>query len=187
MIGKKLPLVAVCGKFQPFHTEHFDYVLQAFTVGDHVIIGITNPDPTYVRFEEADPQRSTLDANPFTYYERYLMVLESLRDKDIGPEKYDIVPFPINVPEFWFNYIPKEAVFLLTLYDDDKWLEVRKKKLEEKGIITKVLWSRPKKGISGSQVRNQIKQGLPWDILVPSGTARVIRRLHIEERLRSSI
>lgn len=38
------PLVAVCGKFQPFHNDHLKYVLSAFEFGEHVIIGVTNPD-----------------------------------------------------------------------------------------------------------------------------------------------
>jgi nicotinamide mononucleotide adenylyltransferase len=176
----KWPLVAVCGKFQPFHVEHLKYVLKAFEVGEHAIIGITNPDPTYIRMEETDPQRSTSEANPFTYYERYMMVVGSLRDYGIDPLRYDIVPFPINVPGSWFNYIPKHAVFLLTLYDEDKWLQVRKRKLEDKGIRTEVLWSKPNKGVVGAEVRRRIRAGLEWEELVPQATSRVIKDLGLD-------
>jgi cytidyltransferase-like protein len=180
----KWPLVAVCGKFQPFHLDHFRYVTSAFDVGDHVIIGITNPDPNYIRYEEADPKRSTNEANPFTYYERYLMVLRSLVEGGYDRSSFDIVPFPLNVPESWFYYIPKNIVFLLTLYDDDKWLEVRRNKFNDMGIQTEVLWSETKKGIIGANVRQMIRNNENWEELVPSGTIKVIKEFGLESRLR---
>ncbi len=57
MIAQKYPVVAACGKFQPFHNDHLKYVLAAFEYGDHVVVGITNPDPWYVRTEDADRTR----------------------------------------------------------------------------------------------------------------------------------
>lgn len=180
----KWPLVAVCGKFQPFHNEHLTYVLAAFKVGEHVIIGITNPDPTYIREEDADPIRSTIEANPFTYYERHLMVVECLRDEEIDQIRYDVVPFPINVPESWFYYIPKQAIFLLTLYDEDKWLLRRKKILELHGIHTEVLWTKQKKGITGTEIRRRIRLGTNWEELVPLATRRIIKRHGLENRIR---
>lgn len=182
----KWSLVAACGKFQPFHSDHLRYVLKACEVGEHVIVGITNPDPTYIRREEADLRRSTLEANPFTYYERYLMVKESLRDLRIQPSRYDIVPFPLNIPSSWFYYIPPEAIFLTTLYDEDEWLKTRNQKLVDGGFHTEVLWSKPKKTVVGKEVRRRIRSGLEWESLVPSGTARVIKSLELDNRLRNS-
>jgi cytidyltransferase-like protein len=182
-MSHRWPLVAVCGKFQPFHIEHLEYVLKAFELGSNVIVGITNPDPTYIREEAADPVRSTTEANPFTYYERYLMVRDSLRDVGICYDRYDIVPFPINVPGAWFNYIPRNAVFLITLYDEDPWLMVRKNKLEEGGAKTEVLWAKPKKGISGADIRRNMRAGSNWNEHVPPAVARIVKELHLDQRL----
>jgi nicotinamide-nucleotide adenylyltransferase len=175
MPNTKIPLVAVCGKFQPFHNEHLQYVLQAFNVGQRVIIGITNPDPIMTRHEEADPLRGLHESNPFTYYERTRMVANCLLDEGIDHSRFYIVPFPINIPDVWHHYIPKEAVFLITLYADDPWMDVRRKKLESAGIIVQVLWSKDRKGITGNEVRNLIDQNQQWEHLVPLGTVKVIK------------
>ncbi len=177
--------VIVAGKFQPFHLDHYDYVTAAFEVSEHVIIGITNPDPGYIRNETADPKRSTEEANPFTYYERYLMVLKSLIHGGYVRDRFDIVPFPINVPESWFSYVPRDVVFLITLYDDDKWLETRKQKLNEHGIQTEVLWSKTQKKIEGTNVRKLIRENKNWEEFVPIGTRQVLQQINLKERLGS--
>jgi nicotinamide mononucleotide adenylyltransferase len=177
------PLVAACGKFQPFHSEHLAYILEAIRVGEHVIVGITNPDPHYVRFEPMDPQRSTPESNPFTYYERYLMVRGSLEEAGVGASRYDIVPFPLNVPESWFCYIPQEAVFLVTLYDDDEWLLDRKHKLIRGGVRTHVLWHKPGKTVVGTDIRARIRAGLEWESMVPPATARIIKSLRLSKQI----
>ena len=175
MLENKLPLVAVCGKFQPFHNEHFQYVLQAFDEGHHVIIGITNPDPKMTRHEDADPARSMPESNPFTYYERYKMITNCLAEQGVDRSLFDIVPFPLNIPEVWHHYIPRTAVFLVTLYGDDHWLEIRQEKLQSAGLSVKVLWSKESKGVTGNEVRDLINQGMQWEHLVPSGTTKVVK------------
>lgn len=178
------PLVAVCGKFQPLHNEHLLYILRAFEVGERVIIGITNPDPTMTRHEDADPVRGLQESNPFTYYERYEMVRNCLRDSGVDPSRFDIVPFPINVPELWHHYIPASAVFLITLYEDDKWLEVRRRKLENAGLTVRVLWAKEGKGITGRDVRDLILHDQEWEHLVPFGAAQVVRKVGKDRGLR---
>ncbi|MET0118869.1 MAG: helix-turn-helix domain-containing protein [Sedimenticola sp.] len=182
--GLSEPLVMVCGKFQPFHLEHLEYVLAAFQEGDHVLIGITNPDPGYVRDEVADPKRSLSTSNPFSYYERYRMVVESLSDQGIQRDRYDVLPFPLNVPGSWFAYVPRKTVVLVTLYNDDPWLEERRKKLEQGGLRTKVLWGKDAKGITGTEVRAALTHQSNWMKLVPTGTSRVIRQEGLLGRLR---
>ncbi len=184
MTAETSQVVAACGKFQPFHNDHLKYVLAAIDYGDHVIVGITNPDPWYIRPEEADLTRGTPASNPATYYERYLMVQGSLQASGVPSNRYDIVPFPINVPESWFYYIPRDATFLLTLYEDDKWLEMRRRKLEKHGAHTHVLWSLKEKAVSGFEIRQRIIAGGDWRALVPSATADVISRFGIDRRIR---
>lgn len=183
MLDYKLPLVALCGKFQGFHNAHLKFLLGAFDMGEHVIIGITNPDPLAIRKEAADPARSSPQSNPFTYYERYLMISENLKDKKIDTGRYDIVPFPINVPELWFYYIPKEVIFLITLYDNDPWLEAKKNKLERGGYATDTIWRRSRKTITGTEVRARMRAGENWESLVPKATARIIKRLELDKKI----
>ena len=64
----------VHGRFQILHNDHIKYLMAGKSKCRHLIVGITNPDPTLTRKDTADPARSLSDANPFTYYERYQMV-----------------------------------------------------------------------------------------------------------------
>ncbi|USX56224.1 hypothetical protein [Lentzea sp. HUAS12] len=178
-------LVAACGKFQPFHNEHLEYLLAAVNEGQRCVIGITNPDPSYIRHERLDPVRGLPESNPATYYERLLMVTNSLCDAGVSRNRFEVVPFPINVPESWLNYFPRDALVLLTLYDDDPWLPERKARLENNGLVTKVLWRRVRKGISGADIRWRIAAGQPWKHLVPAATAKIISLCGIDERIRA--
>ena len=36
----------VCGRFQIFHNEHLQYVMAAKEQCEHLIVGITSPDPS---------------------------------------------------------------------------------------------------------------------------------------------
>lgn len=183
-MAPRWPLVLACGKFQPFHNDHLRYVAAAFDVGEQVVIGITNPDPGYVRFEEADPQRSEPTSNPASYYERLLMVTGAMSDLGIERERYEVVPFPLNVPQSWASYVPLDAVVLLTLYDDDPWLDRRRQLLQQHGLRTHVLWRKAAKGVVGADVRRRIGVEQAWEPLVPAATVRVLRERGITDRIR---
>ncbi len=183
----KYPFGVVHGRFQVFHLDHLKYVLEGAKRCEHLFVGITNPDPTLTKHDPANPQRSQPEANPFTYFERYLMIKESLLDEGLSPHEFSIVPFPINFPELWKFYVPLDAVFFLTIYDE--WGRKKRELLEKSGLKVEVLWEKPlsQKGISATQVRNLIKTGNPeWKKLVPSGTIRVIEKLHLAEKLKNS-
>ncbi|MFC1888297.1 hypothetical protein ACFL4G_00935, partial [Thermodesulfobacteriota bacterium] len=50
------------GRFQVFHNDHLAYVLAGKARCRHLVVAITNPDPTLTRDDPADPDRS---AYPF--------------------------------------------------------------------------------------------------------------------------
>jgi nicotinamide-nucleotide adenylyltransferase len=45
----------VHGRFQPFHSGHLQYALAALQRCAHLIVGITNPDPSAIVQEQTDP------------------------------------------------------------------------------------------------------------------------------------
>ena len=171
-----------CGKFQPFHNEHLEYLTAALGVTEHLIIGITNAEPHHTRDTEADPTRSTPQTNVASYFERMLMVKESLAEVGAEASRFDIVPFPVNRPELWPNYVPSGIPILITLYGDDPWLLIRKQLMEDHGHPTHVLSSEPTKGVVGADIRRRIVAGLPWRHLVPGGTERVIDQFDLVSR-----
>ena len=62
------------GRFQVLHNDHLKYLMAGKSKCQHLVVGITNPDPTLTGPESADPHRDSPFANPLTYVERYTMV-----------------------------------------------------------------------------------------------------------------
>lgn len=174
----------VHGRFQLLHNDHVKFILEGFHRCEHLIIGICNPDVTLTSFNEKNPHRSALENNPFTYYERYQMIKGSLIEKGISPDRFDIVPFPINMPELIFNYAPKDAKYFLTIYDE--WGMAKKEELEAIGCDVEVMWQvkLEDKGISGTDIRNLIKNGEDYKEYVPAYVYNYMKANGLEDRLK---
>jgi nicotinamide-nucleotide adenylyltransferase len=150
------------------------------------VIGITNPDPTLTKSDPADPFRDSLEANPLTYFERYGIIRAALVETGLDQARFSIVPFPVNFPELYHFYVPLDAQFYLTIYDD--WGKRKLALFQSLGLSVEVLWvkSPEQKGISAKEVRRLMAGGQPWEHLVPSAAVSVINKMGIVERLRQS-
>ena len=82
------------GRFQLFHLDHLKYVLAAKERCRHLVVGITNPDPTLTKFDPADPHRSAEVDNPLTFYERYRMLREALVEAGLLIRTFPWCPSP---------------------------------------------------------------------------------------------
>jgi cytidyltransferase-like protein len=170
------------GRFQPLHVGHLEYLLASKEFCDLLVVGITNPDPRFTVEEPSNPARSRADANPCSFYERYLMVEGALAEAGIPPEALRIVPFPHGQPDLLRFYAPNEALYLLTIYDE--WGQVKLDRFASIGLATQVLWRREEKVTSGTEIRRLIAAGDgSWERLVPPAVAEVIRERGIDRRL----
>jgi nicotinamide-nucleotide adenylyltransferase len=171
------------GRFQVLHKDHVRYLEAGKMRCDHLVVGITNPDPVLTKKDDADPHRSRSTANPLTYFERYTMLWVVLNEIGLAAGEFSIVPFPINRPELYGHYVPLNATFFLTIYD--AWGRKKLKQFNDLGLAVHILWEkRPEeKGISGSDVRRRMVLGLPWEDLVPESVKRLMRDWSIPERL----
>jgi nicotinamide mononucleotide adenylyltransferase len=178
-------LGVIHGRFQVFHNDHLKYVLAGKSFCRHLIVGITNPDPSLTKDDPADPQRSDPLSNPLTYYERYVMVHEALVGAGVPCTELSIVPFPVNLPDLYRYYVPFEATFYLTIYDE--WGNRKLDLFHSVGLKTHVLWRRPReeKGLRSSDIRKKMVLGDPWQHLVPPQTASLMKTWRIPERLRT--
>ncbi len=171
------------GRFQILHNDHVKFLLAGKKLCNHLIVGITNPDPTLTKVHDSNPHRSTLIANPLTYYERYVMVRETLLEKGLELSEFSIVPFPINVPELLKYYVPLDVAFFLSIYDD--WGRQKKKYLESLGLRVHVLWEVPleEKGLSGSDIRDSMLKGESWENLLPTTVVKLMKKWNIINRI----
>ncbi|MFX0075317.1 MAG: nicotinate-nucleotide adenylyltransferase [Candidatus Hermodarchaeota archaeon] len=176
-------LATIHGRFQILHNDHLKFLLAGKKLCKHLIVGITNPDPSLTKHHNSNPHRSQPNANPLTYYERYIMIRETLLEVGLKLSEFSIVPFPINIPELLQYYVPMDAVFFLSIYDD--WGRQKKEYLESLGLKVHVLWEVPleKKGLSGNDIRLFILKGEPWKHLVPPATAKLVEEWDIIGRL----
>ncbi|MRR54351.1 MAG: nicotinate-nucleotide adenylyltransferase [Deltaproteobacteria bacterium] len=188
MTNEAMPLAetgVIHGRFQVLHNDHLAYLLAGAALCRHLVVGITNPDPFLTKEESADPKRSSPVANPLSYFERYLMVRAVLDEAGIESSRFSVVPFPINMPELYKYYVPLDALFFLSIYDD--W---GKRKLEYftlLGLSTHVLRevSAAQKGLSASEIRRRMALDESWEELVPPAVVALMKKWNIPARLRS--
>jgi nicotinamide mononucleotide adenylyltransferase len=171
------------GRFQVFHNDHLKYVLAGKSRCRHMVVGITNPDPTLTRDDPADALRSDPTSNPLTYFERYTMVRAVLLEAGLNHAEISIVPFPINVPELYQYYLPLDATFYLTIYD--AWGRRKLEQFQSAGLKTKVLWEKTpeEKGLRAGDIRRRMALGDPWEDTVPQATANLMKTWSIPDRL----
>ena len=174
------------GRFQVIHYDHMKYLSAGRAHCRHLIIGITNPDPRVTHHDEADPERSAPEANPLTYYERHRIVRAACEEQAWDSNTFSIVPFPINEPELYQHYVPMDALFLLTIYDD--WGERKLEMFNSLGLRTHVLWRKPfaEKGMTSTEVRRRIAAGEHWDHMVPRAAAAVMREMRLAKKIKKA-
>ena len=163
------------GRFQPFHNGHLEYLRGAAERCDEILIGITNPDPERIRPEASDPARHLPESNPYTYFERLLMVKAAAADLSLDPDQVHVIPFPVNEPELWPAYVPAGVTQYLRLFSE--WGGTKLERLREAGYDVVVLDEGAEKRVSGADVREAMRTGGDWEALLPPGVARVIKSL----------
>lgn len=172
------------GRFQVFHNDHLKYILEGKKRCDHLIIGICKPE---VELTEciADPHRSKRSANPMTYFERMECIRDALLEAGVPRSEFDLVPFPIDTPERIFHYVPENAAFYMSIYDE--WGREKYHVLKDDlGLDVRVMWEvRPdQKGISASTIRERIFENREWSDLVPDRVYEYIMKNGIDQRIR---
>lgn len=112
------------GRFQPFHKGHLSMVKQMLENHDEIVIGISNPFRAQADFtnEEADELKEALlktrdpENNPWSFWQRVLMIRNSLSYEEIDLGRVIIIPNLSNsgflVDEVRF---PKEISVIYTM------------------------------------------------------------------------
>lgn len=172
------------GRFQVLHNDHLKYLMAGKARCRHLVVGITNPDPTQTREDSADLHRSSPVANPLNYFERYTMVRAAIFQAGVPLLDFSVVPFPVNLPELYKYYVPIDGTFFLTIYD--QWGRRKLELFQSLRLKTEILWEKPlhKKGLSAGDIRERMAVGEPWEDLVPPSTRLLMKKWDIPERLK---
>jgi cytidyltransferase-like protein len=168
-------IAMIHGRFQPFHLGHLEYLVAAAQHSAHLIVGITNSDPTRIIENSLSPHRHTPESNPFSYWQRARMIAAVLSDIGRTHLTSTIVPFPIHNPELWPAYAPTTAVqYVATL---GPWERDKAKSLQNFGY--QVVELTAPRVTSGTDIRRRIRDGELWSHLVPESVARILHELRI--------
>lgn len=179
MSAPAAPFGMIHGRFQPFHRGHLEYLKAALERCQILIVAITNPDPESIREEAAARHRHRPEANPFTYFQRLMMIQETLLDEGIPPGRVIYVPFPINIPERWHYYVPKDVVQFIRVFSE--WEQTKVERFRQQGYRVEVLHEGITKEIEGTEIRRRLEAGEDWEELVPPAVTRVIKRIKAGE------
>ncbi len=187
----KVPVGIAQGRFQVIHRGHMEYLLAAKERADYLIIGISDPDPTRSFFimdlDKDDPVEPFRDLGEtsyfFTYFERFLMIRDSLVEAGIERGSFDIVPFPVHFPKLLKYYMPLNAPVFVTIYDE--WGHEKARLLRSFGLDVEVLWVRKmsERFTTGSEVRSLIARDKEWENLVPNAAVKVIKELKLDKKI----
>ena len=174
----------VFGRFQILNLKHLEYILAAKMRCKKLYIGISFPDDVYIKEEDEVDDRMKKSSNPLSYFERFEMIRDALLDFKVPRDAFDIIPFPIERPEYLARYVPENAVYFLGICDE----KTRKNEelLKGMGYTVEVLWRRDEseKGISGTQVRQRILADERWNDLVPRTVFEYIISHGIDNRIK---
>jgi len=172
------------GRFQPLHLGHMEYLLQGAERCKYLYVGITNPDPGSTKSNKTDLNRSKVTANPLTYWERAVLLRRGLSEAGITEDRFCIIPFPINTPEYLKFYAPKEARYYVTIYD--QWGRHKKEILESLGLDVEVMWERnlSEKITSGTKIREAILHDRNWSSFVPRVVFDIMKEHRWDNKIR---
>lgn len=172
---QRVPVAAVTGRFQPFHDDHLDLVLHGLGQADRVVVAITNPDRRSQVRQGSSAHRHLDSANPFTYLERVRVVTAALLAAQVPAHRFDVVPFPLDVPCVWASYVAPGTVQVVRVFT--AWEADKADALEQHGYPVLRLTGSTEDRISASDVRSAMRAGLPWEHLVPDGAREALLAL----------
>lgn len=167
----------VHGRFQPFTIGHMEYVSHVLGLVDRLVVGITNPVAGISEVSTADDHRHLASSNPYSYYDRYRMVQESIAcdpRTSCRCEDISIVPLFLDDEESWSSFLPEAADCVQYINLFDGWDEEKRRRFERSGYRTEPV-NLPRI-TSATEVRRLMDEGdSSWEFLVPEGTRRVLR------------
>lgn len=150
------------GRFQPFHTGHLLVLQGMVKICDRVVIAIGSAE------KSGEPE------NPYTAEQRKEFIQAALQDEDIIP-KYDVIFIEVNDMDSdadWAKEVLKAAGHVDTLWsgnpDTIRCFD---------GMGIKIQEIKEVPGISGTEIRERMKNKGNWKSLVPKAVSDAIGRM----------
>ena len=108
-------------------------------------------------------------------FERLRMIREAVNESSIDAGRVIIIPFPVNLPERWRYYVPRDVVHYVRVFS--AWEQTKVDRLRDAGYEAEILQPGITKEIEATDVRRMLDTGGDWESMVPAGVARVLREM----------
>ncbi|MFH0749156.1 MAG: nicotinamide-nucleotide adenylyltransferase [Candidatus Bathyarchaeota archaeon] len=158
------------GRFQPLHLGHMKAIEYAMSKVDELIIII------------GSAQASHSLNNPFTAGERIMMLKEALKEYQVEPSKYYLIPIPdATMHSVWVSEIISYSPPFQDVYSNEALTSVL---FREFGIKVKKIPFYQREVYSATEVRRRILAEQNWRELLPQSVTKIIDEIGGIERLK---
>jgi nicotinamide-nucleotide adenylyltransferase len=158
------------GRFQPFHLGHLGAIKKALEQVDELIIVV------------GSAEYSHSEKNPFTAGERVEMVRAALKEANVDPSKYLVVPIrDVHIHATWVPFVvsqtPKFDIVFTNEGLTSRLFREREYRVERIPFLQR-------DDYSATEIRKRILTGKNWESLVPKSVAELLVKIDGIERIR---
>jgi nicotinamide-nucleotide adenylyltransferase len=158
------------GRFQPFHLGHLGAIKKALEQVEELIIVV------------GSAEYSHSDKNPFTAGERVEMIRAALKEANVDPSKYLVVPIrDVHIHATWVPFVvsqtPKFDIVFTNEGLTSRLFKEREYKVERIPFLQR-------DDYSATEIRKRILKGKNCESLVPNSVAELLVKIDGIERIR---
>ena len=157
------------GRMQPVHKGHISVIQETLKEVDELVIGIGSAEKSH-----------TL-SNPFTGGERILILTKALREYNIDPSRYYILPLEdIACNSLWVGHVTMLTPPFCRVYSGNSLVQ---QLFQEANIpyTQPPLFNRTE--YSGTEVRRRMLNNDNWEKLVPNSVIKVLKEINGIQRI----
>jgi len=169
-VVKKLKRGLLVGRFQPFHLGHLSAIKTSLEQVEELIIVV------------GSAEYSHSDKNPFTAGERVEMIRDSLKEANIDPAKYMIIPIrDVHIHATWAAFIVSQVPKFDIVFTNEP---LTSRLFKERGYRVERIQFFDRTTYSATEIRDRILNGKNWESLVPKSVAELLVSFGGIERIR---
>ena len=159
----------IIGRFQPFHYGHLHAVKYVLEREGGAYIGVGSALEAYTK------------RNPFTFAERFRMIVSTLREEGIDSSRYYIFPIPdSDIHTTWVSIVETIVPPFKRVYSNDP---LTRSLMRRSGYEVRRIPLYQRKVFSGEEFRRRVVAGEEWSELIPTPVKEILIREGLIERL----
>ncbi len=185
MVIEEVKYGIITARYQPVHNGHLIPIMAALERCGELFIGVAFPNPPNTYQEHpSNPKVTSPENNPFSYFERLIMLQRATREKGIEEGRIHIVPYESGtlMPNWALNsYFPNGTWYF---YMTSNWDHRKMIAAKDRHRTVEVLGENRGDRIHGDDIRGFIATNNDkWKSLVPKSVAEYIIQINGIERI----